>query len=314
MAGIPSEEEVIGYFNSLSNWGRWGEDDQRGTLNFIGPDKAKRAVQLVREGVTISCARTIDYDPAADIPFPPLRHMVESGEGWTDLADSRPGSLFASEFLGMVFHGNSMTHLDSLGHCFRDGKMYNGRSARLISNQLGATVESVELAKDSIVSRGVLVDVPMLRDINWVEHGEGVMPEDIEAAESRCGFRVEEGDVLLVRTGELRRRQVEGPVKPETAGSTACQAACLPFFHERRIGVIGSDTINDVLPSPYPRVSFPIHQVGIVAMGLWLLDSTNLEELSQACQQRSRWEFLICISPLRLSNATGSPINPVAIF
>ena len=316
MAGrIPTQEEVLGYFKSLSNWGRWGEDDQLGTLNLITPAKTKRAVQLVQEGVTLSCARTIRYEPAPDAPTPPLHYMVESGEGWAsgDKVSSRPIAA-SSDFFGLVFHGHTITHIDSLAHIFWEGKMYNGQPAHLVSTSLGATVESIELVKDSIVTRGVLVDVPMVRGTDWVERGEGVMPEDIEAAEERCDFRVEEGDVLLIRTGQLRRREVEGPVNPGAAGSTACQAACLPLFHRRGIAVIGTDTGNDVLPSIYPKVTNPIHQVGIVAMGLWILDNANLEELAQACQQRNRWEFLICISPLRMYNGTGSPLNPVAVL
>ena len=316
MAGrIPTEQEVLGYFKSLSNWGRWGEEDQLGTLNLITPEKTKRATQLVQEGITISCARTIRYDPAPDVPFPPLHYMIESGEGWAsgDKVSSR-ASAAAVDFFGLIFHGHAITHMDSLAHFFWEGKMYNGRPAHLVSTSLGATVESIEIVKDSIVTRGVLVDVPMVRGVSWVERGEGVMPEDIEAAEERCGFRVEEGDVLLVRTGQIRRREVQGPVNPAVAGGTACQAACLPLFHQRGIAMIGSDTGNDIMPSSYPKVSNPIHQVGIVSMGLWILDNANLEELAQACQQRNRWEFLISISPLRMYNGTGSPVNPVAVF
>ena len=126
----------------------------------------------------------------------------------------------------------------------------------------------------------MLVDVPFVRGIDWVERGEGVMPDDILAAEERCGFRIEPGDVLLVRTGQLHRRTVEGPV-PREAGSTACQAACLPLFKERDIAVLGSDTGNDVSPPQYPgQLTNPVHQVSITAMGLWILDNANLEDVA----------------------------------
>ena len=140
------------------------------------------------------------------------------------------------------------------------------------------------------------------------------MPEDILAAEERCGFRIEEGDVLLVRTGQLHRRNVEGPVNPREAGSTACQAACLPLFHERGIAAIGSDTGNDVMPTSYQSLSNPIHQVGITAMGLWILDNVNLEELAEACEQRNRWEFMLTAGPIPVTGGTGSPLNPIAVF
>ena len=313
--GIPTEDTVLQYFSILSNWGRWGAEDQLGTLNFLSPEKTRRAVGLVREGVTVSCARTIRYDAGPDSPAPPIHYMVESGEGWAsgEKVSSRRNQV-SVDFFGMIFHGHTITHMDSLAHFFWEGKMYNGRPAHLVSTSLGATVESVELAKDGIITRGVLVDVPMLRGTNWVERGQGVMPEDIEEAERRCGFRVEEGDILMVRTGQLHRRNQEGPVDPAVAGSTACQAACLPLFHQRGIAMICSDTGNDVMPPQYTRLSNPIHQVGIVAMGLWILDNANLEDLAEVCRQRQRWEFMMCVGPLRLFNGTGSPLNPIAVF
>ena len=313
-ANIPSEEEVLGYFQSLSNWGRWGPDDQLGALNLITPEQVKRAVATVKEGVRVSLSRTIEFESTPDAPNPPVHFMLESGEGWAsgDKVSSRP-SAAASDFFGMAFHGYTITHVDSLAHFFWDGKTYNGNPAHMVSTSLGATVNSVEQAKNGIVTRGVLVDVPMIRGIDWLERGEGVMPQDILAAEERCGFKVEEGDVLLIRTGQLHRRNVEGPVDRAT-GSTACQAACLPLFHERDIAMLGSDTGNDVGPAQYSRLSNPIHQVSIVAMGVWILDNANLEELALACRERNRWEFMLSIGPLALHNTTGSPVNPIAIL
>ena len=311
---IPPEREVLGYFQSLSNWGRWGKDDQLGALNLITQDKTRRAIATVQEGATVSLARTVRFESTADAPTPPVHFMVESGEGWASgqKVSARPNAA-ATDYFGMIFHGATITHVDSLAHFFWEGKTYNGQPAHLVSTSLGATVCSVEQAKNGIMTRGVLVDVPMIRGVPWVERGEGVSPQDILAAEEQCGFRVEEGDVLLVRTGQLHRRDVEGPVD-RSKGSTACQAACLPLFHQRGIAMLGSDTGNDVAPAQYTRVPQPIHQVGITAMGLWILDNANLEDVAQACRQRNRWEFLLSIGPLRLHNTTGSPVNPIAVF
>ena len=311
---IPTEQEVLEYFKSLSNWGRWGDDDQLGTPNLITPEKTKKAIATVQEGVTVSLSRTVLWDPAPDVPNPPVHYMVESGEGWASgqKVSASPNAA-ATDYIGMIFHGYAVTHVDSLAHFFWDGKTYNGNPAHLVSTSMGATVCSVEAAKNGFISRGVLVDVPMIRDINWLERGEGVSPEDILAAEVRCGFKIEEGDILLIRTGQLHRREVEGAVD-RSAGSTACQAACLPLFHQRGISVMGSDTGNDVSPAQYPNVPQPIHQVGITAMGLWILDNANLEELAEACKERNRWEFMVSIGPLRLHNTTGSPVNPIAVF
>jgi kynurenine formamidase len=268
----------------------------------------------VQEGFSVSLSREIVWEPAVDVASPPVHFMLESGEGWAsgEKVSYRPNAA-AIDYIGMVFHGVSITHVDSLAHFFWNGKTYNGKPAHHVSTSLGATVCSVVAARKGFTTRGVLVDVPLVRGIEWLERGEGVMPEDILAAEERCGFKVEEGDVLLIRTGQLHRRNVEGPA-PGSVGSTACQAACLPLFHERGIALMGSDTGNDVRPSQYEKVPQPIHQVGITAMGLWILDNADLEELSQACATRGRYEFLITINPLPLHNTTGSPVNPIAVF
>jgi kynurenine formamidase len=313
-AQIPSEDEVLGYFDKLSNWGRWGPDDELGTPNLITPEKTKRALATVQEGFSVSLARDILWESAADVPSPPVHYMLESGEGWAsgEKVSSRANAA-AIDYIGMVFHGLAVTHLDSLAHFFWQGKTYNGKPAHLVSTSMGATVCSVVAAKKGFITRGVLVDVPMVRGIDWLERGEGVMPDDILSAEERCGFTVEEGDILLIRTGQLRRREVEGPAPP-SVGSTACQAACLPLFHERGVAVMGSDTGNDVRPAHYTKVTQPIHQVGITAMGLWILDNANLEDVAEACRERNRWQFMVSIGPLRLHNTTGSPVNPIAVF
>ena len=284
-------------------------------MNFLNQEKTKEAVSLVEEGVTVSCARPISFQETLDSTAPAVHYMVESGEGWStgDKVTSRV-SQAATDYIGMVFHGYTITHIDSLAHFFWEGQMYNDRPAHLVSTNLGATAESVELAGKGIVTRGILVDVPRIRGTNWIERGEGVFPSDILKAEEECGFMISQGDVLLVRTGQLHRRNIEGPVDFRQSGSTACHAACLRVFHVRGIASLGTDTGNDVIPPPYPNVIQPIHQIGIVAMGLWILDNANLEDIAEACAERNRWEFMLSIAPLKLTNTTGSPVNPIATF
>jgi kynurenine formamidase len=154
----------------------------------------------------------------------------------------------------------------------------------------------------------------MLRGVEFIERGDGVGLDDVERAEARCGFKVGEGDVLLLRTGQLGQRDTTGSVDPNRGGSAGPLPELLPLIQERGVAVLGSDTGNDVMPTGYPRFSNPIHQVGIVGMGLWILDNAWLDDLAGACQTRQRWEFAFNILPLRLSNATGSPVNPVAVF
>src|SRR5262249_51244827 len=218
-----------------------------------------------------------------------------------------PDRQSASDYFGMVFHGHTITHVDSLAHFFWDGHMYNGVSSRRVTAREGATSHSVEAARGGIITRGVLVDAPMVR-------GDGVGVADVELAESRCGVRVGEGDVLLLRTGQLGRREQTGPVDPNQAGSAGPLPDLLPLLHDRGVAVLGSDTGNDVTPSGYPRVTNPGPPVGIVPMGLWILDNACLGDRAAACLSRQRWQFLMAVLPLRLSNTTGSPVNPMAIF
>src|SRR5216684_3862809 len=272
MATTLGDDDVVKMLSSLSNWGRWGKDDELGTINLITPAKRKQAAALVRDGVPVSCARPIvTNDISVDTAFQPLRLMVDSGEGRDH--DSRERLLArrgASEFIGMVFHGYTITHVDTPAHYFWQGKIYNGRSCNLITSREGAQVESVDLLHDGVVSRGVLLDVAAVRG-RWLESGEGVMPEDLEAAEAAAGVRVEPGDILLIRTGYYGRRLKQGPRSPLKDGSPAAHVACAPWFRARGVAMLGTDTHNDVSPTTHPAVGHPLHIACLVAMGLWLI-------------------------------------------
>jgi kynurenine formamidase len=312
---VPSEDEVISYLKTQSNWGRWGAEDELGTINLITPAKRAAAARLVRDGVAVTGARPIVTDITPDTTFQVMRFMVDSGEGRdTASAERLWARRGAGEFIGMVFHGYTVTHIDTPAHFFWEGKLYNGRSCNLITSREGATVEAVELLHDGVVSRGVLLDVARTRGVRWLEPGEGVMPEDLEAAERAAGVRVEAGDILVVRTGYYARRLAEGPAHPLHAGSPGPHAALLPWLKERGVAVWGSDTHNDVTPTPYPALGSPFHIGALVGLGLWLIDNMNLEDIATACADRGRWEFMLTLAPLRLRNVTGSPVNPIALF
>jgi kynurenine formamidase len=298
---------------SLSNWGRWGTDDQRGTLNLITPDVTLRACRLVQEGATVSCARAWSYEAASDINSRrvPVHYMIGSGEAYRP--GEGPDRQVASDFIGVAFHGQTVTHIDSLAHFMWDGHLYNGASSRLIRTTEGATSHSVANASQGIVSRGILIDAPWLRGVDFIQPRDGVGLPDLELARQRCGVSPEPGDVVLLRTGQLGRRDRIGPLSPD-AGSSGPLPELLPVLRSADVAVLGSDTGNDVAPSGYERFSNPVHQVAIVALGLWILDNAWLDDLAEACRQRQRWEFLINILPLRIPNATGSPVNPIVVF
>jgi len=313
-AELPSEAQVLKLMESLSNWGRWGADDQKGCLNLITPEKRKQAASLVQDGVTVSCARPITTDITPDTRFQVQRYMVDSGEGRdTDPPERRLVRRGAAEFIGMVFHGQTITHIDALSHYSWQGKLYNGKPASLITAKEGAQTHAIELAQEGISSRGVLLDIPKLKGVPWLATDEPVMPEDLEAAEKLQGVRVEEGDILLVRTGNYRMILENGP-RPNTEPMTACQVACTPWFKDRGVAMLGTDTSNDIRPSHYATVTAPLHTISLVTLGMWLIDNTNLEQLAEACGQRNRYEFMLTLAPLRLRNVTGSPVNPIAMF
>ena len=304
---IPTEQEVIGYMDSLSNWGRWGPDDELGTLNLITPKKRAQAGGLAREGISVTCSRLIIPEIAPDVTsIPPLHYMIRTGES---APSSGPGG--SSDFIGLSFHGLTITHLDSLCHQFWDGKMYNGKPASMVNAEQKATAGAIDLAQNGVVTRGVLLDITQVKGKDWLEAGEGVFTEDLEAAEEAQGVHVDEGDALLLRLGWYKRRQELGP---PISGRPGLHAETLPWLHRRGVSIIAADASQDAEPNDYPALGLPIHRVGIVAMGLWLIDAANFEELVQVCRSQNRWEFMFVVAPLRFKNATGSPVNPLAIF
>ena len=309
----PSQDELLSWLkNDLCNWGRWGDDDQKGTLNHLSQEKTLQALNMVEEGALVSCARPIEFKAAADVPRPPQHFMVSAGDTYRS-GESHERQV-AMDYFGLIFHGHTVTHIDSLAHFFWDGQTYNGRPSSVVSTAEGATEFDVTAATGGIVTKGVLVDAPLLRGVDYIERGDGVGLSDIEAAEREHGVKVEQGDVLLLRTGQLGRREITGPVDVAVEGSSGPSPEILPLLHERGVAVMGSDTGNDVAPNPYELFTNPVHQVGIVGLGIWILDNAWLDDLAEACKQRGRWEFTISILPLKLPTVTGSPVNPMAIF
>ena len=304
---IPTEEEVLGWMNSLSNWGRWGPDDELGTLNLVTPEKVAQAGRLVREGITVTCARLIVPEGAADVTsIPPLHWMVRTGE-----SAPASGGGGASDFFGFSFHGLTITHLDALCHQFWDGKMYNGKDAALVTADQKATAGHIDRAQNGFVTKGVMLDITKVKGKQWLDPGEPVFTEDLEAAEAAQGVRVEEGDALMLRLGWYKRRLELGP--PE-AGRPGLHAETIPWLHERGVSILAGDASQDMDPAGYPNLGLPVHRVGIVAMGLWLIDAANCEELAKVCERLNRYDFMFVVAPLRFKNATGSPVNPLAVF
>jgi kynurenine formamidase len=304
-----TEAEVLEMFETLSNWGRWGDDDRLGTLNLITPDVTKAAAAVVRHGRTVSLARTITPKYAPDNTNPPLHFILASGE-----SAPAKGHGASADWYGMACHGHSMTHLDSLGHLFWNGKMYNDRPASRVDQATGAKDGSIEDAGDGVMTRGVLLDMPLAFGVPYLEPGHGITPGELESAAVMAGVQIRSGDAVLIRTGRDVDRAERGPHLPDEHGTAGLAASCLPWIRERGIAVLGSDVAHDAMPSPYSQLAAAIHSVGIVAMGLWLLDNAYLEDLAAAAAEASQWEFLFAMGPLKLKRGTGSPVNPLAVI
>jgi kynurenine formamidase len=312
----PTESDVLGYLETLSNWGRWGADDQLGTLNHVTPEKRRQAAALVSEGVSVSCAWDIETTPQPDHAMgTPQRHMVGTGEGLLD--PDRPGGPAkfggAMEFIGLVYHGFSVTHLDGLCHIFWEGKMYNGVPAAKVTAGQGATHHAITALAQGIVTRGVLLDVARAKGVDWLDPGYGVTPEDLDAAAAAQGVTIEPGDAVLLRTGYGKKKRETGRDALPRVPFPGWHASALPWIHGHDIAMIGADTAQDASPSGY-KLPLPVHLVGIVGMGLWLIDNMNLEEVAAACAQYNRWTFQFVLAPLRVQGGTGSPANPLAVF
>lgn len=296
-----SSADVIAMRRELSNWGRWGERDQLGTLNLITPAKRVAAAALVRSGRTVSCARPLPTRPARDNPFPVVHLMTATAsEG------------FGGDYVALAPHGYAISHIDALCHIFDDGRLYNGYPIERVTAQ-GALELGIDALRDGIVTRGVLLDVARARGVDALEPGTPIFVEDLERAESEAGVRVGAGDALLVHTGRWRHRARHGAwnASERLAG---LDASCLPWLRERDVATLGCDGVSDVLPSRIDGVRLPIHTVAIAAMGLHLIDNLELGTLADACVAESRWEFLLTVAPLVIERGTASPVNPIATF
>ena len=294
-----SIEQFDRWMEELSNWGRWGDDDQIGAANLMTPEKRREAAALVRTGETVSLSHDFLTEEAADAAEPYVLQMRINPEGQN-----------SGDRVEVYFHGISYSHLDGLCHVFYKDKLYNGRDYRDVVTEDGCSLMDTTQMKDGLVTRGVLVDMARLKGVPYLEPGTRLYREDIEAWEEYAGVRLGPGDALLLRTGRWVRREEVGPTR-EMAG---WDASVIPFLAERDIALLGADSVHEAPDSvPGLRVN-PIHRFAIVARGMNLLDNIDLDAAAATAARLGRWEFLLVIAPLRVPGGTGSPVNPIAIF
>lgn len=306
-----AEFEAI--FESVKNWDRWGPDDTLGTLNYITPATIAAAATLVRSGRRATMSIPLNTVAGPDNPSPVIHHVVQGH----DIPDSG-GVTFATDFVGLAFHGDCHTHMDALCHLAYKGLLYGGRPATQVMTSVGATALDVTSYSEGLVGRGVLIDVPRYRGVKWLEPGEAVNRAELEAIEAAQGVRLGEGDILVFRTGHHRRRVELGAwdndYPPAGEGKAGLHVDTIAWMHERRIAAFLPDGDGETVPSNVEGIDNPIHPLQITAMGMLAADSLQLEDVARVCEEECRFEFLVVGLPLRLPGGTGSPWNPIAIF
>ena len=299
--------DVEQWKRALTNWGRWGADDERGTLNLITPEKRTQAAALVREGVSVSLAHDAETEATIDGPRP---YQVT------------PLGITADE-IRVSYHGFIHTHLDFLNHNFiGDGVTYNDYrpDPAVVAAQGGHSRNTVHNAKSGIVTRGVLIDMARFRGVPYLEPGTPITIEDIEAWEAATGVTVSSGDAVVIRTGRWARRAEVGPWDVANAAA-GLHASVIPWLKERDIALLGGEAAQDMAPADAdPAVTAPedlgprpLHRFALIYLGMPLFDNLDLEAVGEVAASLNRYEFLLTAAPLP-TRGTGSPINPIATF
>jgi kynurenine formamidase len=291
------------WMTELSNWNRWGKDDQRGTVNLMTDATRKAAIATVKEGVSVSLSRDTDAVKSADNGNPIGLAMV---------ATAQAPDPFAMETLTITFHGSAYTHLDALSHMFHKGQTYNGTPQSVIG-AAGASRNTVTAFKSGFVGRGVLMDIPRLKGVPYLEPRTVITAADLDAWEKQAGVKVGSGDIVFFRTGRWARRAKVGAwdIGAESAG---LHPGVARWLKARDVAIVGWDGHGEVMPAVVKGVDFPMHQLLLIAMGTPIFDNCDLEAVSEAAASRKRWAFLLTASPLAVPNGTGSPLNPIATF
>ena len=295
---------------SLSNWGRWGDDDERGTVNFITPDKVVAAGQLIRSGKVFDLG--IPFGSSGPQPgggrINPVLLVSETGGD-----QNFPGAFhYADDYIFMPLQAASQW--DGLAHVFYDDKMYNGFSASEHMGPHGAHHCSIIKQAKGITGRGVLLDLVTLKGVEWLEQGYVITPDDLDAAASAQGVTVGSGDILLFRTGWRRKFVQEQDPAAFMAGEPGLGLDCCQWLKDHEVAAVCSDNwAIEVLPGEIDEELLPVHMILIRDMGMTLGEILDFEELAADCAADGVYEFFFCAPPIKFERAVGSPINPLAI-
>ncbi len=298
-----TKAEADRWMTELSNWGRWGKDDQLGALNLITPEKRRQAMALAKSGTVISLERKIVPSRAPDetkadgkphgVAFYDIRFKTFPA------GDPRGNDGFSSDIQESHVHG-PMTHLDALCHDSANGKLYNGYPLETVSQEVGCTRLGLDNVKEGIVTRGILIDMTRLKSVSSREPGTRVYVDDIEAWEKQTGLKVSPGDALFVYNPA--RPGAQPPVP-----AAGFDLSVVPWMKARGVAVT-----SNVMAIADDRHAD--HRLVLVALGTYLLDGVALDGLAETAARMNRWEFMLVVAPLQVPGSTGSVVNPLAMF
>ena len=289
---LPTQAEVDEWYTTRRNWGRWGDDDQKGAINLITAEKRVAAAGLVRNGHTVSVSRV----------FEPAQHFIRK----SDRDGSDAGAVV--DYYGFIYHGGVVTHIDALCHMWDDDGMWGGRDASVEIDTHGAHWGDITAWSDGIITKGVLLDVTRHREVPHVQAGQPVHGWELEEIAEAQGVSVEPGDALLVHSGWEAYTAAGRPGGPARPG---LHISCAKFIRDHDVALLGWD-LMDASPSGYD-VPFAVHGV-LFNYGVALLDNAGLGPLAAACADQGRYEFMFMALPLKVAEGTGSPVNPIAMF
>ena len=290
--------EFDALFQSVKNWGRWGADDQLGAANLVTDAKRREAAALVKTGLTVSLAHNPITEPADDNASP-FEHTMNRG--------------FTTDTYRVSYHGYAHSHIDALCHILYKDQTYNGYARAEVNTEKGCTKLSIDTLKQGVITRGILIDIPRLKGVPYLEPGTAIYPEDVEAWEKQAGVKIGPGDALLLRTGRWARREKMGPW-PVGRNAAGFHASIAPWLKARGVAFVGSDAASEVTPTMVEGVTLPVHTLLITALGIHLLDNQDLERLAETAARLKRWAFMLTINPVPVTGGTGSPLNTLATF
>jgi len=323
LSALPvTEEESVVLVDELClryrNWGRWGDSDQRGTLNFITPAALVHAGTLIRSGRVVSCGLPFNDSGPQSGGFGgrtnPLHYMLQDG------GDIAVGAQDHMKVLRYTDDAVTMplqcgTQWDALAHIFYRGQMYNGGGLGQVTST-GAASNGIEQIADGVVGRGILLDIPRYRGVGWLEAGDSIGDAELAGCAAAERVEVRSGDIVLIRTGQIAQVRAHGSWGEYDSGpAPGLGISAAGWFASNEIAALATDTWGaEVLPNETPGVFQPLHLILLVNAGMTIGEIFDLEALAVACAEEGRYEFFFTAPPLPITGAVGSPINPLAIF